>query len=207
MDVAHREQGFYAWRPGFQLPNAGEDAEPRPFIFGTGSVLDVFRREVLHMVEARTSIKVVMDDSQAARLDLRRAPEHLANIKQALKPSISDLAAVFGVSRQAVYKWMNGEATPEPGKSGRISKLSEVADAFRDAQIRHAHAIVKMKAFNSQSLLDLVAADRLEKSHIDNLIDESRKMDAAYDRSSMAKSNAKPTDDWLATASIPGHPE
>lgn len=193
--------------PHFQMADKAKAAVLVWLVVGTGSVLDVSSREVLREVEARTPIRVVMDDGQAARLDLRSAPKHLTNIKQTLKPSISDLATVFGVSRQAVYKWINGEATPEQNKFERIRKLSEVADAFRDAHVRHAHAIVRMKAFDGRSLLDLVAADQLEKSHVDNLIDESKKMDAAYDRSGMPRSSAKPTDDWLTTVSIPGHPE
>jgi transcriptional regulator with XRE-family HTH domain len=177
-------------------------------VASTGSVLDISRAEDWRAeVEARTPIKIVMEDSPVARPDLRSASALLINIREVLNPSITDMATVFGVSRQSVYKWMNDEVTPEQNKFKRIRTLGRVADAFRDAHIRHAHAIVKMKAFDGRSLLDLVAADRLEKLHIDDLIAESRKMDAAYDHSGMARSKAKPTNDWLATVSIPGYIE
>lgn len=178
---------------------------------GTGSVFDMSRAaDWRKMVEARVPFRVdveAADDSQELRPDLRSASQHLANVRQVLNPAIADLATVFGVSRQAIYKWIGGEATPEPGKVERIRALSQAADAFRDSGISRASAIPKMKAFDGRSLMDLAAAGQLLPSHIQALIAEARAMDAAYDRSGLAKSKAKPSDDWLAEVSIPGSPE
>lgn len=180
-------------------------------ISGTGSVFDLSRAgDWRRMVEARLPFHVdvgVADESQEQRPDLRSASEHLANIRQALNPAIADLAAVFGVSRQAIYKWIGGEATPEPDKFERIRTLSHAADAFRDAGIARASSMLKMKAFEGRSLLDLAAAGQLLPSHIQALIAEAKAMDAAYDRSGLAKSKAKPSDDWRTELSIPGSPE
>lgn len=178
---------------------------------GTGSVFDLSRAGNWHrMVEARVPLHIEVgtaDTSQEQRPDLRSASEHLANIRQVLNPAIADLAAVFGVSRQAIYKWIGGEATPEPDKFERIRALSHAADAFRDAGITRASAMLKMKAFEGRSLLDLAATGQLLPSHIQMLIVEAQAMDAAYDRSGLAKSKAKPSDDWRTEVSIPGTPE
>lgn len=180
-------------------------------IGGTGSVFDLSRAgDWRRMLEARVPFHVdvgVADDSQEQRPDLRSASDHLANIRQVLNPAIADLAAVFGVSRQAIYKWIGGETTPEPEKFERIIALSHAADAFRDAGITRASAMLKMKAFEGRSLLDLAATGQLLPSHIQMLIAEAQAMDAAYDRSGMAKSKAKPSTDWRAEVSIPGAPE
>lgn len=180
-------------------------------ISGTGSVFDLSRAgDWRRMVEARLPFHVdvgVADESQEQRPDLRSASEHLANIRHVLNPAIADLAAVFGVSRQAIYKWIGGEATPEPDKFERIRALSHAADAFRDAGIARASSMLKMKAFEGRSLLDLAAAGQLLPSHIQALITEAKAMDAAYDRSGLAKSKAKPSDDWRTELSIPGSPE
>jgi transcriptional regulator with XRE-family HTH domain len=180
-------------------------------IGGTGSVFDLSRvGDWRRMVEARAPLHVdvgAADESQEQRPDLRSASDHLANIRQVLNPAIADLAAVFGVSRQAIYKWIGGEATPEPDKFERIRSLSHAADAFRDAGIARASSMLKMKAFEGWSLLDLVAAGQLLPSHIQSLIAEAKAMDAAYDRSGLAKSKAKPSDDWRTEVSIPGFPE
>jgi AraC-like DNA-binding protein len=178
---------------------------------GTGSVLDLSRAsEWSRRVEARAPLRIdvrTADDARSSRPDVRSAAQHLVNIREVLQPAIADLATVFGVSRQAIYKWIGGEATPEPDKFERIRDLSHAADAFRDAGITRASSMLKMKAFEGRSLIDLAAAGQLSSSHVQSLIAEAQAMDAAYDRSSLAKSKAKPSDDWRTEVSIPGSPE
>lgn len=180
-------------------------------VAGTGSVFDLSRAGNWRpMLQPRVPFRVdvgTSDDAQGLRPDLRSASEHLANIRQVLNPAIADLATVFGVSRQAIYKWIGAEATPEPDKFERIRALSHAADAFREAGVRRVPTIVKMKAFEGRSLMDLAAANQLLPSHIQALIAESQAMDAAYDRSGLARTKAKPSDDWRAEVSIPGSPE
>jgi transcriptional regulator with XRE-family HTH domain len=147
------------------------------------------------------------DNSQERRPDFRSASDHLSNIRQVLNPAISDLATVFGVSRQSIYKWISGEATPEPDKFERIRALSQASDALRDAGVARASSMLKMKAFEGRSLMDLAAAGQLVPSHIQSLIAEAQVMDATYDRSGLAKSRAKPSDDWRTDVSIPGYAE
>lgn len=178
---------------------------------GTGSVFDLSRaHEWRDRVEARAPLRIDVepaDDAQISPPDVRSAAQHLANIREVLNPAIADLTTVFGVSRQAIYKWIGGETTPEDGKFERIRTLSHAADAFRAAGITHVSSMLKMKAFDGHSLLELAAAGQLQPSHIQSLIAEAQAMDAAYDRSGLAKSKAKPSDDWRSELSIPGSPE
>lgn len=180
-------------------------------VSGTGSVFEISRAsDWRRMLESRFPLHVdvqVADNSQEQRPDLRSASDHLGNIRQVLNPAIADLTTVFGVSRQAIYKWIGGEATPEPDKFERIRALSHAADAFRDAGVTRASSMLKMKAFDGLSLMDLTAAGQLLPSHIQSLIAEAQAMDAAYDRSGLAKSKAKPSEDWRTEVSIPGSPE
>jgi len=178
---------------------------------GTGSAFDVSRAGDWHrMLQGRVPFHVdvvTTDNSREQRHDLRTASDHLANIRQVLNPAIADLATVFGVSRQAIYKWIGGQATPESDKFERIRALSYAADAFREAGITHTPSLLKMKAFEGRSLMDLAATGELMPSHIQSLILEAKAMDAAYSRSGLANSRAKPSDDWLTELSIPGSPE
>ena len=178
---------------------------------GTGSVFDISRAEDWRkMLEARVPFYIdvgITDESHELRPDLRSASDHLGNIRQVLNPAIADLATVFCVSRQAIYKWIGGETTPEPDKFERIRALSHTADAFSEAGVTGASSLMKMKTFENQSLLDLAAAGELSLWHIQSLIDEAKAMDAAYDQSGLAKSKAKTSDDWRAEVSIPGSPE
>jgi len=176
---------------------------------GTGSVFDLSRaKEWCKMLDSRVPyFDVQAVDVDAKRPDIRSAAEHLANIRQVLNPAIADLATVFGVSRQAIYKWIGEESTPEPDKFERIRSLSLAADAFQKAEVTRAASLLKMKAFEGQSLMDLIAAGQLLPEHIQLLIAEARAMDAAYSRSGLAKSKASPSDDWRAELSIPGSSE
>lgn len=176
---------------------------------GTGSVFALSHTsEWRKMLETRVPhFDVQTVDADAARPDIRSAAEHLANIRQVLNPAIADLATVFGVSRQAIYKWIGGESTPEDDKLERIHALSLAADAFEKAGVARASSLLKMKVFDGRSLLDLVATGRLVPEHAQTLIAEARAMDAAYNRSGLAKSKAAPSDDWRAELSIPGSSE
>jgi transcriptional regulator with XRE-family HTH domain len=176
---------------------------------GTGSVFALSHaNEWGKMLDTRVPYFVVQTAGiDAARLDLRSAAEHLANIRQVFNPAIADLATVFGVSRQAIYKWIGGNSEPEDDKLERIRALSLAADAFQKAGVTRASALLKMKAFEGRSLLDMVAIGPLLPKHTETLIAEARAMDAAYSRSGLAKSKTVPSDDWRAELSIPGSSE
>ena len=175
---------------------------------GTGSVFALSHaNEWGKMLDTRVPyFDVQTTDADAARPDIRSAAEHLANIRQVLNPAIADLATTFGVSRQAIYKWIGGESTPEDDKLDRIRSLSLAADAFQKAGVTRASSLLKMKAFEGRSLLDLVAAGQLLLQHAQTLIAEAQAMDAAYRRSGLAKSKAKPSDDWRAEISLTSIP-
>lgn len=178
---------------------------------GTGSAYDISRaRDWRTLVQHRVPLIVdveALSHSPAPRPDLRTVAEHIANIRHVLNPAIADLASVLGVSRQAIYKWIGGDVTPEPDKLERIRTLSYVADAFRDTEVSRASALLKMKAFDGRSLMDIVAAGEFLPKHVQALIAEARAMEAAYGRSGLARTKAKPTQDWQTELSIPGYPE
>ena len=85
--------------------------------------------------------------------------------------------------------------------------FGRAADAFQKTGVTRASSLLKMKAFEGRSLLDLVAAGQLLPEHTQTLIAEAQAMDTAYSRSGLAKSKAAPSDDWRAALSIPGSSE
>ncbi len=182
---------------------------------GSGGVLDIDRASDLDwqlMIRRWVAIDVIPPsyrEHDRPHPEMRTPAEHLAHIRRVLNPPIVDLASVFGVSRQAVYKWFGGTVTPETDKLKRIHALSRIADAFLTAGIppRRASALVTMKMFAGRTLMDLVAEGALDPEHIQTLIDEAEAMDGAYNRSGLARTKAKPSDDWKSELSIPGYPE
>ena len=112
---------------------------------------------------------------------------------------------------------IGAEPAWEPGGLTRLGLGEDVkfnspaqlqqADAFLKAGVTRASSLLKMKAFEGRSLLDLVATGQLVSEHTQTLIAEAQAMDAAYSRSGLAKSKATPSDDWRAELSIPGSSE
>lgn len=140
-------------------------------------------------------------------VDVRSPIEHLENIRSVLNPPISELANFFEVSRQAIYKWLAKESSPEPDNLTRITMLSNIADAFKKAGIQRAGALLNMKAFDGQSLFDLLKSGKPYEKEIQDLISEAKIIEASYLQSGLSQSNAEPTSDWKASVSIPAYRE
>jgi len=195
--------------------SSGHDIYSSPRrIEGTGSIYDIAHIDKWRDVVQKTTTLIIETQKQTPRkvernanVDIRSASEHLANIRQVFNPAISDLANAFGVSRQAIYKWIGSESNPERDKFDCIKLLSQAADEFKNAGISRAPAMLKMKAFNGQSLLDLVASGQMSSKHVRTLVSEAKTMEDAYNRSGLARTAAPVSDDWRNEISIPGSPE
>ncbi len=116
----------------------------------------------------------------------------------------SDLAGLFGVSRQTIHAWRSGELTPEPDKLNHNIELSKIADAFRESGVSRAGVLMKMKAFDGRSLMDLIKTGENLSEHVAGLISEGKTMEASYQRSGLATSKSKSSGDWQSYFSIPG---
>lgn len=140
----------------------------------------------------------------AERPDLRTAAEHIDNIRKVLDPAVSDLATLFEVSRQAVYKWISGESIPDEKNFDRIRTLGGIADRIREAGIRRTGSLLKMKAFSGCSLMDIVRSGEIEEIHVDTLIAEARRRESSLEGSETGRAQGQRTDDWQSDLSIPG---
>ncbi|MDB5821462.1 MAG: transcriptional regulator [Herminiimonas sp.] len=177
-------------------------------LMGTGSAFAVERAaQWRDYVQPRVPfpVEVITEGRRKEdKLELRIAIEHLQNIRSVLKPSIADLANLFEVSRQAVYKWLSSESTPEPANMSRILTLSQIADALQSAKVPRTETLLKMKIRDGKSLLDIFKAGEDCTPIVHQLIDEAKRMDSAYQLSSVSASTAPATDEWKASLSIPG---
>lgn len=180
-------------------------------LVGTGSVYGLDRTESWrHHIQPR--VPFILDAADAStggaeRPDVRTASEHIESIRNVLNPAIADLAGLFDVSRQAIYKWLSGNSTPEPDKLNRIVELSRIADAFQAAGVSRAGAFLKMKAFAGRSLMDLIKSGENRSEHVVALISEAKAMEASYKQSGLATSKSKFSSDWQSSISIPGSSE
>lgn len=180
-------------------------------ILGTGSIYgldraDAWRKHMQPRVPFILDTEIFTLDS-TERPEVRSASEHIENIRSVLNTSVVDLAAIFDVSRQSVYKWLAGSSTPEDEKLPLIISLSHIADAFHAAGVSRAGSLLKMKSFSGRSLMDIFRSGESCEGHITALINEAKAMENSYKLSGLASTKSSPTSDWRASFSIPGSSE
>lgn len=181
---------------------------PRVLLASTGSIYAQDEaKKWQRYLESRIPLVSEWQEEPLSNIDVRTPLEHLENIRTILNPPISELAIFFDVSRQAIYKWLAQEASPESDRLSRIIKLSKIADAFKEARIQRAGALLNMKVFDDQSLFDLLKSGKPHESAVQELILEAKILEESYIRSGLSQSNAESTNDWRTSISIPAYQE
>jgi DNA-binding transcriptional regulator YiaG len=101
----------------------------------------------------------------------------IAHIRQVMKVSVSELARVFGVSRQAVHEWIKGGALSQRNAQ-RLSELAQVADVLLESGIEVTPQMLRRKIGGGLSLLESVKEDgkvvELARKLVDTLSRESQ---------------------------------
>lgn len=85
---------------------------------------------------------------------VRTPAEDLVRIREVLKPAVSDLATTFGVSRQSVYNWLNGEPVADEN-AAKLQDLAQAADVLDHEGITVNAALLKRKFANGRTLLQV----------------------------------------------------
>lgn len=80
--------------------------------------------------------------------------ENLLHIREALRPAVSDLALTFGVSRQSVYNWLNGEPVSVQN-SAKLQDLAGAADVLNQEGIVVNSALLKRKFASGRTLFEV----------------------------------------------------
>jgi len=138
-------------------------------------------------------------------LEVRTISQHLENIRNIMSPSMSELAKDLGVTRQALYKWVSGEYKPDNASNEEyILNLSKIADEFAKSDIADVKNLVKVKAFEGKTLLDLVKSGEDWSTGVSLLIAESKARQTEYQKVIDSSIETKPTENWKSYISIPG---
>ena len=95
---------------------------------------------------------------EVAEVDQIRTPgESLLRIRKVLNPAISDLATTFGVSRQSVYNWLNGEPVACEN-AAKLKDLAQAADLLSHEGVSINSALLKRKFANGRTLMQVAKA-------------------------------------------------
>lgn len=96
-----------------------------------------------------------MVPGEVAELKHVRTPgENLSRIREVLGPAISALATTFGVSRQSVYNWLNGEPVAEEN-AAKLQNLAEAADVLARERVAVNAALLNRKFANGRTLMQV----------------------------------------------------
>ena len=144
---------------------AGALYRPRPAIFGRatpgsgtmplrqvgtgGLALEGFLKEChgYAPVEVVQSIPPV-EDQPYARL--------MVEVRAGFGRTLSRLTEVFGVSRQTLYNWLEGE-TPREEHRERLRQLADAAQVFVELKFKPTTQMLDRTIANGKSLLQLIA--------------------------------------------------
>lgn len=87
----------------------------------------------------------------------RTPNENLARIEEILSPAVTNLAEAFGVARQTIYNWRNGEPVSE-GHAGKLQDLAQAADVFSENGVTMTAALLKRRFAQGKTLFQVVQA-------------------------------------------------
>jgi len=120
---------------------------------GTGGELSLehFRQNAQRAQLGAPAVEV------AATAHIRTPSEDLARIREVLKPAISDLATTFGVSRQSVYNWLNGEQVADEN-AAKLHDLAQAVDVLVYEGVAVGPALLKRKFAMGKTLLQVAQA-------------------------------------------------
>jgi transcriptional regulator with XRE-family HTH domain len=111
-------------------------------------------------------------------------PQALFRIREIFKLTITELASLFGVSRQTVYDWQSGKGISAV-RADRLEELSKAADLFADSGLSISPRTLRRKLASGKTLFDVVRdggpAEEATRSLIQVLrreIEQRRALDA-----------------------------
>jgi transcriptional regulator with XRE-family HTH domain len=121
---------------------------------GTGGELSL---ESLQRSAQRAQHMVPVNEEVAGVEQIRTHSENLSRIREVLSPAVSDLATTFGVSRQSVYNWLNGEPVAEEN-AAKLKDLAQAADVLVHEGVSINAALLKRKFANGRTMMQVAQA-------------------------------------------------
>ncbi len=86
-------------------------------------------------------LPIIGSQHGSARRNMRTTAQCLAQIREVFKPSVTELATLFGVARQTVYNWQ-AEQPIAPENAARLEDLAAAADVLQeDGLAGQSHAL------------------------------------------------------------------
>ena len=186
-------------------PSAGKVVVPLflSFTAGTGGMMTYHSTEILNRWIDTPRIHVERSFAFDRNIDTRSPAEHVANIRDVFAASMSDLAAVLGVSRPTAYAWLKGDEPNKPEAVTRIQRLSNIADRVKGMNIERMDKLIHRKILNGESLFDLLKTDRDPSILIQSLKEISEKEARTRQESKSSGKHRRSLDEISSESGVP----
>lgn len=89
---------------------------------------------------------------------IRTAAADLKQVRVLFGASVSDLAVLFGVTRQTIYDWLGGEQQPREGHQARMAALLGAAGKLEGAGFHASRRALKQPLSDGRTLFESVRA-------------------------------------------------
>jgi transcriptional regulator with XRE-family HTH domain len=144
---------------------------------GTGGV------ENAHFIMARKGYplftfirRLETQDDSAACADLMK------EVKAGFGRTLSRLPAVFGVSRQTLYNWLNGEKTPRTRHRNRLAQLAAASRVFIEASFKPTALSLDRTVAQGKSFVELIGQGADGKETAERLVRLEKRGAAAREK-------------------------
>jgi transcriptional regulator with XRE-family HTH domain len=130
---------------------------------GTGGLASEAFLKDLH---GYAPVEVVWSSSPVEELPYAKL---MAEVRTGFGRTLSRLTEVFGVSRQTLYNWLDGE-TPKEEHRERLRQLSNAAQVFAELQVKPTSQMLDRTVSDGKSILQLLAEGAAGKETAQKLI-------------------------------------
>lgn len=96
-------------------------------------------------------------------------------IRNYFELTITELATLLGITRQAIYRWHDGKSLPSLKIYWRIEAFYTAAMRFRDADVFDPKRTLHLTVFKNKSLAELICDNKEYQPAISYLIMEQRR--------------------------------
>ncbi|MCF6266367.1 MAG: helix-turn-helix domain-containing protein [Desulfuromusa sp.] len=177
MTIAYSDRG--GWFSDYQsqtgaasclsnMPKYLEVAARQIASLGTGAIVPNLNRLSL-ISTGVTTLSSHMKNGVCDTRILRTPVEDVQRIREFLSPAMSNIAKMLGVSRQAIYNWINGEL-PKVEHIERLHEIAVAADMLNESGIVLNGLLLKRKLTDGKNLYDLIAEGRSAQDSVQRLV-------------------------------------
>jgi transcriptional regulator with XRE-family HTH domain len=85
----------------------------------------------------------------------RTAAQNLSRVREVLRPSVTELASLLGVSRQALYNWQAGQPIAQQNEE-RLEEFAAAADLIDAEGLTNRPSAIRRKIARGKTFIELV---------------------------------------------------